>query len=81
MPIHVVNNNLKSATSPFAAVGAQLPPLIELREVEKSFPGRAQPVLTRLSFCILEGQFAVVVGGSIHSKEVSDPIMPSPSVV
>jgi nitrate/nitrite transport system ATP-binding protein len=68
MTMHIVSNNLPSATSPLAAIGAQLPPLIELREVEKSFPGRAQPVLSRLSFCINEGQFAVVVGGSGAGK-------------
>ncbi len=68
MTMHLVSNNVKSTPSSFAAVGAQPSPLLELRNVEKSFPGRAQPVLTRLSFCLPEGQFAVVVGGSGSGK-------------
>lgn len=45
-----------------------MPPLIEVHDVEKSFPGRAQPVLTRVSFSITEGEFAVIVGGSGAGK-------------
>jgi nitrate/nitrite transport system ATP-binding protein len=42
--------------------------LLELRNVEKSFPGRTQPVLTRLSVAIPEGQFAAIVGCSGAGK-------------
>ena len=43
-------------------------PLLELHEVEKSFPGRTKPVLTRLSVSIPEGQFATIVGCSGAGK-------------
>jgi nitrate/nitrite transport system ATP-binding protein len=68
MNLHGVKNDRKASILPFTAVGAHLPPLIELHEVEKSFPGRVQPVLTRLSFSISEGDFAVIVGGSGAGK-------------
>ena len=45
-----------------------LPPVLELHEVEKSFPGRTKPVLTRLSVSIPEGQFATIVGCSGAGK-------------
>jgi nitrate/nitrite transport system ATP-binding protein len=41
---------------------------MELRNVEKSFPGRAKPVLTRISVSIPEGQFATIVGCSGAGK-------------
>ncbi|HKA56795.1 MAG TPA: ABC transporter ATP-binding protein [Candidatus Binatia bacterium] len=44
------------------------PPLLELRGVEKGFPGRPEPVLARLNLSIPEGQFAVVVGCSGAGK-------------
>jgi len=56
------------ADSPFVALETKLPPLLELRNVEKSFPGRAQPVLTRLNVSIPEGQFATIVGCSGAGK-------------
>jgi nitrate/nitrite transport system ATP-binding protein len=45
-----------------------LPPVLELYEVEKSFPGRTKPVLTRMSVSIPEGQFATIVGCSGAGK-------------
>jgi bicarbonate transport system ATP-binding protein len=54
--------------SNFVTVGVRVPPLVELRNVEKSFPGRAQPVLTRVSVSIPEGQFAAIVGCSGAGK-------------
>jgi nitrate/nitrite transport system ATP-binding protein len=54
--------------APLSQVDATLPPLLELREVEKSFPGRAKPVLTHLSVSIPEGQFATIVGCSGAGK-------------
>lgn len=48
--------------------GTALPPLLELRNVEKTFPGRAQPVLVRLNVEIPEGQFAAIVGCSGAGK-------------
>lgn len=57
-----------SATSPITALGSKLPPLLELRNVEKSFLGRAQPVLARLNVVIPEGQFAAIVGCSGAGK-------------
>lgn len=44
------------------------PPLIELRVVTKSFPGRAKPVLSQVSVVIPEGQFATIVGCSGAGK-------------
>lgn len=44
------------------------PPVLELHEVEKSFPGRTKPVLTHLSVSIPEGQFATIVGCSGAGK-------------
>jgi nitrate/nitrite transport system ATP-binding protein len=43
-------------------------PLFELRNVEKSFAGRLQPVLVQLNLSIPEGQFAAVVGCSGAGK-------------
>jgi nitrate ABC transporter ATP-binding subunit len=43
-------------------------PLLELRNVEKSFAGRLQPVLVQLNLGIPEGQFAAVVGCSGAGK-------------
>lgn len=43
-------------------------PLLELRNVEKSFAGRLQPVLVQLNLSIPEGQFAAVVGCSGAGK-------------
>lgn len=57
-----------STGSNFAAADSRLPPLIELRNVEKSFPGRVTPVLTRISASIPEGQFATIVGCSGAGK-------------
>ncbi|MBI3249505.1 MAG: ABC transporter ATP-binding protein [Deltaproteobacteria bacterium] len=51
-----------------SALAAPPAALIELRNVEKSFPGRGKPVLTRLSLAIPEGQFAVIVGCSGAGK-------------
>lgn len=45
-----------------------VPPLLELQGVEKSFPGRAKPVLTQLSVTVPEGQFAAIVGCSGAGK-------------
>jgi nitrate ABC transporter ATP-binding subunit len=45
-----------------------LSPVLELHEVEKSFPGRTKPVLARLSVSIPEGQFATIVGCSGSGK-------------
>lgn len=42
--------------------------LLELRNIEKGFAGRAAPVLTQLTLRIPEGQFAVVVGCSGAGK-------------
>ncbi len=44
------------------------PPLLELRNVEKGFAGGSEPVLSQLSLCIPEGQFAAVVGCSGAGK-------------
>jgi nitrate/nitrite transport system ATP-binding protein len=57
-----------SPGSSFAAADSRLPPLMELRNVEKNFPGRAKPVLTRISVSIPEGQFAAIVGCSGAGK-------------
>jgi nitrate/nitrite transport system ATP-binding protein len=54
--------------SPGTALGAKPPPLLELRGVEKSFPGRVKPVLTGLNVTIPEGQFAAIVGCSGAGK-------------
>ncbi len=43
-------------------------PLLELRGVEKAFPGRSEPVLSHLNLCIPEGQFAAVIGCSGAGK-------------
>jgi nitrate/nitrite transport system ATP-binding protein len=62
---------IDAPTSPspsFVAADSRLPPLMELRNVEKSFPGRAKPVLTRISVSIPEGQFATIVGCSGAGK-------------
>jgi nitrate/nitrite transport system ATP-binding protein len=53
--------------APAQALDAR-PLLLELRDVEKGFPGRAEPVLARLNLGIPEGQFAVVVGCSGAGK-------------
>ena len=42
--------------------------LLELRNVEKSFPGRAAPVLANINLDIPEGQFAAIVGCSGAGK-------------
>jgi nitrate/nitrite transport system ATP-binding protein len=39
-------------------------PLLELRDLEKGYPGRPEPVLTNINLRIPEGQFATVVGFS-----------------
>lgn len=43
-------------------------PLLELRGVEKTFPGRPEPILSQLNLCIPEGQFATVIGCSGAGK-------------
>ena len=43
-------------------------PLLELRGVDKTFPGRSEPILSRLNLCIPEGQFAAVIGCSGAGK-------------
>jgi nitrate/nitrite transport system ATP-binding protein len=43
-------------------------PLLELRGVEKTFPGRPEPILSQLNLCIPEGQFAAVIGCSGAGK-------------
>lgn len=53
---------------PSISLPETLPPVLELYEVEKSFPGRTKPVLTRLSVSIPEGQFATIVGCSGAGK-------------
>lgn len=42
--------------------------LLELRGVEKGFPGRAEPVLAHINLRIPERQFVVIVGGSGAGK-------------
>src|SRR5215217_8065467 len=53
---------------PSISLPETLPSVLELHEVEKSFPGRSKPVLTRLSVSIPEGQFATIVGCSGAGK-------------
>ncbi len=53
--------------APTEALGSRLL-LLELRNVEKSFAGRLQPVLVQLNLSIPEGQFAAVVGCSGAGK-------------
>ncbi|HXG20172.1 MAG TPA: ABC transporter ATP-binding protein [Methylomirabilota bacterium] len=53
---------------PLRVVSAAVPPLVELRRVTKSFPGRARPVLSHVSVVIPEGQFAAIVGCSGAGK-------------
>ena len=43
-------------------------PLLELRGVEKTFPGRPEPILSHLNLCIPEGQFATIIGCSGAGK-------------
>jgi len=50
------------------AADVAAPPLVELRLVTKSFPGRAKPVLSHVSVVIPEGQFAAIVGCSGAGK-------------
>jgi nitrate/nitrite transport system ATP-binding protein len=54
--------------APYRFPAPALPLLLELRNVEKGFIGRSEPVLSRLSLCIPEGQFAAVVGCSGAGK-------------
>src|SRR5690349_13801625 len=42
--------------------------LLELRNIEKSFPGRVTPVLADITLTIPEGQFTAVVGCSGAGK-------------
>jgi len=53
--------------APTEALDSRIP-LLELRNVEKSFAGRLQPVLVQLNLSIPEGQFAAVVGCSGAGK-------------
>lgn len=43
-------------------------PLLELRGVEKTFPGRPEPILSQLDLRIPEGQFATIIGCSGAGK-------------
>ncbi|MGH7821654.1 MAG: ATP-binding cassette domain-containing protein, partial [Candidatus Binatia bacterium] len=43
-------------------------PLLELRDVDKGFPGRPEPVLSRATLAIHEGEFVAVVGCSGAGK-------------
>ncbi len=62
-----MNAPVSTLASPAVTVA---PPtaLLELRNVEKTFPGRAKPVLTQLSVSIPEGQFAAIIGCSGAGK-------------
>lgn len=54
---------------PLALLHAETaPPLLELHEIEKSFPGCAKPILTHVSVTVPEGQFATIVGCSGAGK-------------
>jgi len=58
----------RAESAPHRFPAPALPLLLELRNVEKGFTGRSEPVLSRLSLCIPEGQFAAVVGCSGAGK-------------
>ena len=58
----------RAEAAPHGFPAPALPPLLELRQVEKGFAGRSEPVLSRLSLSIPEGQFAAVVGCSGAGK-------------
>jgi nitrate/nitrite transport system ATP-binding protein len=58
----------RAEVAPHRFPAPALPLLLELRNVEKGFTGRSEPVLSRLSLGIPEGQFAAVVGCSGAGK-------------
>ncbi len=58
----------RAESAPHRFPAPALPLLLELRNVEKGFTGRSEPVLSRLSLGIPEGQFAAVVGCSGAGK-------------
>src|SRR5713101_608818 len=58
----------RAEAAPHGFPAPALPPLLELHQVEKGFAGRSEPVLSRLSLSIPEGQFAAVVGCSGAGK-------------
>ena len=69
MPTQKLSHDHPTAASPMVAPPPETnSPLLVLRDVEKTFPGRAKPILTQVSVTVPEGQFATIVGCSGAGK-------------